>query len=317
VDSHDVGLRQELLGRIRTHQASINTYVRKMQGRRELIANISIVSSAIAAALMVGPSVGGSALTETVQKGLGWDDDSRVWGLLCITALIVNVVAAISAGLGKSNDPTERIIVAEACNAALEELGTDVEFGKHSVKIAAAEYGKIAVKILFVAADLSDDAEKYSHNGTTAPPSSRIINRYRRNAEIVMPGMAIVFGCIILATMVIGLVLGRGVAAAELQTNAGPQVSTDPRLVLSTSQVKIGDSYSITALGFSPGEDVQLLWTGPTRGTIAASTLTDSHGNTTPDKIVENDPPGNYTIIAIGQKSRHTAFAELVVQPGN
>lgn len=60
---------------------------------------------------MVGPSVGGEKFTETVQKGLGWDKDSRVWGLLCLTALIVNIVAAISAQLGKSNDPTERIIM--------------------------------------------------------------------------------------------------------------------------------------------------------------------------------------------------------------
>lgn len=32
----DVDVRQELLRRIRTHQASIKAYVRKMQGRHEL-----------------------------------------------------------------------------------------------------------------------------------------------------------------------------------------------------------------------------------------------------------------------------------------
>jgi hypothetical protein len=108
VTAHDVDLRQELLGRIRTHQASITTYVHKMQGRRDLVANISIVSSAIAAALMVGPTTGGPNFTETVQKGLGLADDSYVWKSLCLTALIVNVVAAISAQLGKSKDPTQR-----------------------------------------------------------------------------------------------------------------------------------------------------------------------------------------------------------------
>lgn len=136
--------------------------------------------------------------------------------------------------------------------------------------------------------------------------------------------MAIVFGCIILATTVIGLALGSsGVAVAGSpsntgpQSNAGPQVSTGPRLVLSTSPVKIGDYYSATAVGFSRGESVQFLWTGPTHGTMAAALPADPSGSTTLGGIKENDPPGNYTLIAIGQTSRRTAFTGLVVQHGN
>lgn len=68
-----VDVRQELLGRVRARQASIETYVRKSQRRCDLMANISIVSSAIAAALAVGPTVGGTAFAETVKKGLGWE----------------------------------------------------------------------------------------------------------------------------------------------------------------------------------------------------------------------------------------------------
>jgi hypothetical protein len=45
VTTHDVDPRQELLGRIRTPQASINTYVRKKQDRRGLVANISLGSN--------------------------------------------------------------------------------------------------------------------------------------------------------------------------------------------------------------------------------------------------------------------------------
>jgi hypothetical protein len=286
--------------------------VQKTQGRRELVANISIVSSAIAAALMVGPSVGRSTFTETVQKGLGWSDDSRVWSLLCITTLIVNVVAAISAGLGKSNDPTERIVTAEACNAALEELGTDVEFGKQSVKLAAAEYGKIAAKILFVAADSADDSNAYANNGETAPPPSRIIDRYRRSVEVVMPGMAIVCGCVVLAITVIGL--GNGVAAAGPQVTTAPQPQvTTARLVLSSAHVRSGNTYFATASGFLPGEVVQFSWVGPTRGTMGDAPPADSGGNTTQGPIVETDPPGQYTLIAIGQTSGRIASAALQV----
>lgn len=83
VTTHDVDPRQELLGRIRTPQASINTYVRKKQDRRGLVANISIISSSIAAALMLGPGVAGAPFVETVQKGLGFQKDSSV-GLMLL-----------------------------------------------------------------------------------------------------------------------------------------------------------------------------------------------------------------------------------------
>jgi hypothetical protein len=303
--AHDVDLRHELLGRIRTHQASITTYVHKMQGRRDLVANISIVSSAIAAALMVGPTTGGPNFTETVQKGLHLADDATVWKSLCLTALIVNVVAAISAQLGKSKDPTQRIATAEACNAALEELGTDVEFGNNSVKLAAAEYGKIASKMLFVAADSAGAAEAYSNNGATTPPTSRIIDRYRRSLEVVMPGMAIVFGSFILVITVIGLILGHGVAAA-----APPP----PGLALSTSSVKDGETYSVTAKGFLPGEVVKFSWIG---GPMADAPPADSGGSTTLPPIVETAPPGKYTLTATGQTSGRTATTEQVVQRSN
>lgn len=129
-----------------------------------------------------------------------------------------------------------------------------------------------------------------------------------------MPGMAIVFGCVVLAITGFGLVLGHGVAAAGSPSSTGPQART-VQLVLSTSHVKIGDNYSATAVGFSPGEQVQVLWTGPTRGTMAAAPPVDANGSTTRGGIVETDPPGNYTLIAVGQTSGRTAFAELQVVP--
>ncbi|MDQ4010168.1 MAG: hypothetical protein M3228_05590 [Actinomycetota bacterium] len=67
--------------------------VREKQGYRQVV--ISIANSAIAAALMVGPSMGGTTFTESVQKGLGLGNGSIVWRSLCFTALIVSVGAAM------------------------------------------------------------------------------------------------------------------------------------------------------------------------------------------------------------------------------
>ena len=137
--------------------------------------------------------------------------------------------------------------------------------------------------MLFVAADSTEDADAYSNSGATPPTPSRIIDRYRRSLEVVMPGMAIVIGCVVLAITVIGL--GNGVAAA------GPQVTT-AQLVLSTAHVRSGDTYFATASGFLPGEVVQFSWVGPTHGTMGDAPPADSGGNMTNGPIVENDPPG-------------------------
>jgi hypothetical protein len=89
-----------------------------------------------------------------------------------------------------------------------------------------------------------------------------------------------------------------------------------PRLVLSTSRVKIGDTYSATASGFSPKEGVRFSWTGPTNGVMDVFPA-DSGGRAIHGGILERDPPGHYMIIATGLISKRTASAALqVVQPG-
>ena len=88
-------------------------------------------------------------------------------------------------------------------------------------------------------------------------------------------------------------------------------------LMLSTSQVKIGNSYSATASGFSPGEGVRFYWTGPTNGVMDVFRA-DLNGNTTHGGIVERDPPGHYAIVVTGLTSGRTASARLqVLPPGN
>lgn len=305
----DSDVRHELLERIRTHQARVNEYVRKMRGRRELTANISIVSSAVAAVLTAGPAVAGDKFTETVQNGFDWKSDSNVYRLVCLAALAVNFVAAISTMLNKSHDPTERINIAEAGNAALEGLRADVEFGRLSIKTATAEYRQIVARILFAAANPTDDAAAHANKDESVarmrtPLTSKITCWGRRSAEVVIPGMAIVFGGFVIVFVLVGL--GRGVAAA------GPQVSTVPQLVLSTPQVKIGDSYSAVASGFSPGEELRFSWIGPTNGMMGVFPA-NSTGSTTLGKIVEKDPPGVYAITVMGLTSGRISSAGLKV----
>jgi len=88
------------------------------------------------------------------------------------------------------------------------------------------------------------------------------------------------------------------------------------QLMLSTSQVAIGDTYLATVSGFAPGEDVQFSWTGPSSGEMGAFP-TDLGGSTSTGPVFERDPPGHYTITVTGLTSERTASAVLQVVTGS
>ena len=149
MNSDDKGIH-ELAAKIAARRASISDFVRRMRPRSTRLANVSIVSSAVAAALTAGPAMGGQTFSETVRNGLSLSQDSTVWRTLCIGALIVSLVAAISANLMKSQDLIARLSAAEACNAELEGLQTLLEFQQLPLKDAVSLYRQYIAKIPFV-----------------------------------------------------------------------------------------------------------------------------------------------------------------------
>lgn len=151
----DVDERQEMLGRIRARRASINAYLRDKRPRSHRLANISIVSSTVAAALTAGPAVGGLTFVQAVQKALSLPQSSIVWRALCFATVVVSVVAAIFANLCKSNDLTVRIGAAEACGTDLEGLQELLEFGQLSVRDVITIYRQLVTKIPFIEEDLA------------------------------------------------------------------------------------------------------------------------------------------------------------------
>ncbi|MGH3764219.1 MAG: Hsp70 family protein [Pseudonocardiaceae bacterium] len=125
------------------------------------------------------------------------------------------------------------------------------------------------------------------------------VRRQRRPWLLISAAAALV-----VATAAVGFVL--------LKPLIGGAGTGAIRLTLSTCQIKIGESYTATAGGFAPGENVRFSWTGPTTGVMGAFPA-DSGGNRSPGKIFERDPPGTYAIIATGLKSGRTTSAGLVV----
>lgn len=145
-----VEVRQELVLRIEARRASINSFLRRVRPRSTRLANISIVSSAMAAVFTAGPALGGLSLTEAVQRALSLPNSSIVWRILCLFAMLVSLVAAISVHLNKSQEMSAQLSAAEACSAELEGLQTLLEFAQLSVSDAAQLYQKYVTKIPFV-----------------------------------------------------------------------------------------------------------------------------------------------------------------------
>jgi actin-like ATPase involved in cell morphogenesis len=110
--------------------------------------------------------------------------------------------------------------------------------------------------------------------------------------------------------IVLALLVAGGVAAWVLLRPSTPSA----QLVLSSSAVKIGDSYTIRATGFTVGELVEITWTGPTQGSMGAAPA-DASGARTQGPILERDPVGQYLIVATGRRSGRSVQAPLTVLP--
>jgi hypothetical protein len=112
--------------------------------------NLSVVGSAVAALLTAGPAVGGESFTSSVQGRLGIADDSVVWRVLCLAALIFSLLAAVATNLSNSRDLATKVGAAETCSAELEALQTSLQFGQLPVAEAVKLYQQYVTKIAFV-----------------------------------------------------------------------------------------------------------------------------------------------------------------------
>lgn len=143
-------VRQQLAARIAAKRASVSRFLDHARPRRNRLANISILGSAIAAVMTAGPALGGQSFTASVQDRLGIEDNSTVWRVLCLAAMLVSVAAAVATNLSNSRDMNGRVSAAETCNAELEGLETMLDFGQLPLPDAVKLYQQYVAKVPFV-----------------------------------------------------------------------------------------------------------------------------------------------------------------------
>jgi hypothetical protein len=165
----DDALRRDLVWRIETRRASIQSYLRQHRPRTRRKATVTVVLSSLAALFTAGPALGGEPFAESVQNSLGLASDSYVWRTLCFLTLLVSIGSAVLVNLGKADDDVAKLSSAEAANTELEGLTGLLQFGRVTLEDAAKLYQQYIVKIPFVD-DLTAAAPPPSRQGQYAPP---------------------------------------------------------------------------------------------------------------------------------------------------
>ncbi|GAA0807800.1 hypothetical protein [Spirilliplanes yamanashiensis] len=143
-------LRRQLVARIENRRADIDRFLARARPRRNVLVNVSIVSSALAAVFTAGPAVGGAQFAGNAARQLNLSGPPAVWRPLCVAAFVVALVAAVAANLSRSHDLAARVTAAEACNAELESLLTLLKFRHLPLDEAAGLYQQYVAMIPFV-----------------------------------------------------------------------------------------------------------------------------------------------------------------------
>ena len=142
--------RQRLSTRIDEKQQAIRAYLARERPRRNRLSNISIIGSGLAAALTAGPAVGGTGFTDAVAGLFSLSEDSIVWRVLCLLAVILSVAAALATNVATSRAVADRVSAAETSNAQLEGLAVSLDIGNIDVDEAVKLYQQYAGQVAFV-----------------------------------------------------------------------------------------------------------------------------------------------------------------------
>ena len=138
----------DLVARIRSKRAEIDSFLASAQPRKRRLLNTTILGGSLAAVLTAGPAVGGQSFTAALTKALGLMSPS--WRLLCGLASLCSLAATVATQLLKSTDVEERVARALGCRAKLEALDLGLSIGQIDVTHAAGEYLKCVEDAAFL-----------------------------------------------------------------------------------------------------------------------------------------------------------------------
>lgn len=139
--------REDLLKRIKNKRRSIRAYLDHLEPTGVRLANVNIISGAIATVLTAAPAIGGSALIDVLGNS---DPTSSTWRLLFAAAAVFSLGSTIAAELYKSREIASRLGKAQACDAKLEGLETLLALEQIELQNSANQYAQAIAEVPFI-----------------------------------------------------------------------------------------------------------------------------------------------------------------------
>ena len=138
---HAAGMASgELLDRVRSKHAEVDTYLEFNSRRRRLLVNLVIIAGALAALLTAPPAVGGKPFTDWLQQL--FHSTAPAWQFLCLFACLASLASVIAIQVQKSNNYDEHIVRAQGLRAALEVLEVSITCGSLTIDKATSQFLK-------------------------------------------------------------------------------------------------------------------------------------------------------------------------------
>jgi hypothetical protein len=146
----DLRTRKHLRTRVQARRADIDEFLARARPRRNIMINVSIVFSALAAVLTATPAAAGPGGMTAIADSLSLGGPASVWRPLCIAAFVVALIAAVAANLQRSHDLPAQVAAAETCRAGLESLLATLDFDDVPVHDLVEQYQQYVKQIAFV-----------------------------------------------------------------------------------------------------------------------------------------------------------------------
>ena len=142
--------RQRLSTRIDDTHRTLRVYLDRERPRRNRLSTVSIIGSGLAAVLTAGPAAGGTGFSHAVAGIFSLSDDSTVWRVLCLLAVIFSVAAALATNFATSRAVADRVSAAESCCAQLDGLAVSLDIGHINLNEAVKLYEQYMGRVSFV-----------------------------------------------------------------------------------------------------------------------------------------------------------------------
>lgn len=140
----------QLLAMIDERRRDLDRYLAAVRPRNNRLATVGIVCSGAGAAFTAGPAFGGQGFAQSAAEVFSLPQTSIVWQVLCLLAMVVSVVSAVTIAVTNNRQWPTRVTAAETCSTELDGLRTLLAFGQIDVGDAARKYHDYVAKVGFV-----------------------------------------------------------------------------------------------------------------------------------------------------------------------